>query len=47
MPKRRVVIYLDEPQHLELQRLKSKHGASVAELCRRAIAEYLKHNRHK
>jgi Ribbon-helix-helix protein, copG family len=42
MPKIRVVIYLEASQIAALQRLKAKTGASIAELCRRAIADWTK-----
>lgn len=36
--KRRVVIYVDEPQYAALKRLQRNTGASIAELCRRCIS---------
>jgi hypothetical protein len=42
MQKTRVVIYLDEAERAALQKLKINTGASIAELCRRAIASWLK-----
>jgi hypothetical protein len=42
MTKVRVVIYLAADQVEALKRLQVKTGASVAELCRRAISTWLK-----
>jgi putative ubiquitin-RnfH superfamily antitoxin RatB of RatAB toxin-antitoxin module len=42
MTKVRVVIYLAADQVEALKRLQVKTGASVAELCRRAIGTWLK-----
>jgi len=42
MDKKRVVIYLDPKEYEALKKLSEKHGATFAELGRRAIAAYLK-----
>jgi len=46
MPKKtRVVIYLEAAQLAVLSHLKAATGASIAELCRRAVAEWI--SKHK
>jgi predicted DNA-binding protein len=40
--QKKTMIYLDEDTYLRLKYLALDHGVSMAELIRRAVAEYLK-----
>lgn len=40
--QKKTMIYLDEDTHLRLKYLALDQGVSMAELIRRAVAEYLK-----
>jgi hypothetical protein len=40
--KKRTVVYLDLAEREALERLSAKTGAPIAELVRRAVAQYLK-----
>jgi len=42
MQKERTVVYFDPKEREALRKLSEKTGAPVAELVRRAVAEYLK-----
>ena len=44
MKKTRILIQLDEEQLEALRKIRTKTGASVAEIVRRAIAKYLKNS---
>lgn len=42
MIRKRTVVYLDPAERAALERLSKKTGAPIAELVRRAVAEWLK-----
>jgi len=42
MIRERTVVYLDPAERAALERLSKKTGAPIAELVRRAVAEWLK-----
>jgi hypothetical protein len=47
MKIKKTMIYMDEDEHMRLKYLALDEGISMAELIRRAVAEYLKRHPRK